>query len=229
MPEPRPIAIADYGMGNLFSVLQACAAVGIPAAVTTAPRDLLAAPAVILPGVGAMPDAMRALAATGLDEALREAVARGTPLLGVCLGLQLLMTEGTEFTRHAGLGLVEGDVVRLEADDEVTGRPLRVPHIGWNAVRKARAGAWRGTALETLTEPASMYFIHSFHVRPADPSVAIAETDYGMRTFCSAVAQGPIVACQFHPERSGAAGLEIYRRFAAHAGLLPDLIETTSA
>jgi len=212
----EPLAIVDYGIGNLFSVADACARVGCDTRITSDPAELLRAPGVILPGVGAMPDAMQVLRDTGLADALREVAARGTPLLGICLGLQLLMREGTEFEPHAGLGLIDGDVVRLAGVDPL-GRPLRVPHLGWNGVHAATA--WEPTDLATVPDGSAMYFVHSFHVRPADSSVVLAETRYGDQTFCSAIASGSIVACQFHPERSGALGLGILRQFAIRAGV----------
>lgn len=228
MSELRPIVIADYGMGNLFSVVNACARAGFTARPSSEPADLLRAAGVILPGVGAMPDAMDALRATGLDNALRETVARGTPLLGICLGLQLLMDEGTEFRRHPGLGLVAGDVVKLEDAEDETGRPLRVPHIGWNAVDRA-ADAWAASELRELPSGTPMYFVHSYHVRPADAATAVATTRYGTRTFCSAVAVGPILGCQFHPERSGALGLDLLRRFATRAGAVTTSYQESAA
>lgn len=212
------IAVVDYGIGNLFSVLNAFERLGVPATVVKTPAELLAAPGVVLPGVGAMPDAMAVLNETGLAAALREAAARGTPMLGICLGLQLLMTEGTEFTRHAGLGLVEGEVIHIQGDDHL-GRPLRVPHLGWNRLHAARP--WLGTDLEDLESGTAQYFVHSFHVRPEQRRVILAETTYGDATLTAVISTGSILACQFHPERSGPAGLALLRRFAARAGVAP--------
>ena len=212
----EPIAIVDYGIGNLFSVANACARVGAPARITSNPHDLLSAPGVILPGVGAMPDAMRILRRSGLAHALAEVAANGVPLLGICLGLQLLMSEGTEFEPHAGLGLIDGDVVRLDGLDDLR-RPLRVPHLGWNGTHATRS--WEGTVLADVPDGSAMYYVHSFHARPADRSVVLAETRYGDQTFCSVIESGSITACQFHPERSGPLGLGILRQFAARAGV----------
>jgi glutamine amidotransferase len=204
----------DYGMGNLYSVQRACDHAGLRAVITAVPTDVLGADAVLIPGVGAMPDAMRALDASGLSDAIREQVARGTLVFGVCLGMQLLMSEGTEFGSHRGLGVVPGLVRRFDGlDDE--GAPLKVPHIGWNAVRSRPDGtSWQGSPLETTPEGTYFYFVHSYYVVPEEADVGMAWTRYGDVTFCSAVASGNVFGCQFHPERSGPPGLGVYRQVA---------------
>lgn len=209
------IAIADYGMGNLFSVQRACESVGVAAEPTERPEDLLAARAVILPGVGAMPDAMTALARTGLDAAIVKVAERGTPLLGICLGLQLFMEQGSEFTQHRGLGIIPGAVRRFEGVDE-NGRPLKVPHIGWNAIHPGGA-SWAATPLAPIAPGEFMYFVHSYYVVPERDEVVAARARYGSVDFCAAIARGNISGCQFHPERSGPRGLAIYRAFAEQA------------
>jgi glutamine amidotransferase len=216
MPDPAAarVAIVDFGMGNLFSVQRACEQAGLRARVTDRPADLSEADAVILPGVGAFGDAMATLTRLGFVEALRDVAASGKPLFGICLGLQLLMTESQEFGRHRGLGIVAGDVVRFEQPP--TEHPvLKVPQVGWNRIAKAPGTSWEGSPLEGVSEGAYMYFVHSFYVRPADPHVALSVSRYGQTTFCSSLRSGNIFACQFHPERSGPIGLGIYRRFAA--------------
>jgi imidazole glycerol-phosphate synthase subunit HisH len=219
MPDPRSphVAIVDYGMGNLYSVQRACDHVGLSSELATSPERVLAADGVILPGVGAMPQAMDVLDRTGLSDAIRAAAAGGTPTFAVCLGLQLLMREGSEFSPHAGLGIIDGIVARLSGADDV-GSPLRVPHIGWNRVEPPAGAAprlWDDTPLAPLGVDAYMYFVHSYYVVPADPGVVLATTRYGNTEFCSAVRQGAIFACQFHPERSGPLGLSMYESFAA--------------
>ena len=207
MPEPSArVAIVDYGMGNLFSVQQACAHVGLEATITAESRRLLTADAVILPGVGAFGDAMAELTRRDLVVPLREVVASGKPVLGICLGMQLLMRESDEFGRHNGLGFIEGDVVRLTGS--------KVPQVGWNRIWLANQGSWGGTLLGDIPEGTYLYFVHSFYVKPADPAVVCATTRYGDVEFCSSVRRGPVFACQFHPERSGPAGLQMYRNFA---------------
>ena len=216
MPEMRTarVAIVDFGMGNLFSVQRACEAVGLRARVTSGPTELLDSDAVILPGVGAFGDAMSSLVHLGLADALREVAASGKPLFGICLGLQLLMTESHEFGRHRGLGILEGDVVRFEQPREGQ-RALKVPQVGWNQIFRKPGGSWEDSWLEDLADGTSMYFVHSFYVRPADPAVVLSVSRYGGITFCSSLRAGNLFACQFHPERSGPHGLRIYQRFAA--------------
>jgi glutamine amidotransferase len=218
MPDstPQSVAIVDYGTGNLYNVHRACQHVGLQASITDSPAEVLAADGVLLPGVGSMPDAMAFLDEAGLSDALRSVAERGTPLLGICLGMQMLMEEGSEFTRHRGLGILAGEVVRFPSHDE-NGAELKVPHIGWNSVQR-RTGynddPWRDTPLESTPDGEYMYFVHSYHVVPADPRVSIGITRYGGVEFCSVVAWGNTFGCQFHPERSGTHGLRIYREFA---------------
>ncbi len=211
-------AIVDYGMGNLYSVQRACDYVGLTSAITAVPDDVVAADGVILPGVGAMPDAMRALDRSGMSDALVAFCRSGKPLFAVCLGLQLLMSEGSEFGRHDGLGIVPGSVVRFDSRSGGE-RPLKVPQVGWNSIRM-RLGpadrgtsAWRDTPLEGIDDGAHMYFVHSYYVVPHDPSISIAVSRYGDTEFCSGLARGNVFGWQFHPERSGPAGLTLYRNF----------------
>jgi glutamine amidotransferase len=205
---PDVVAIVDFGLGNLYSVERACAEAGLRAVRTASPDAVANAAAVILPGVGAFGDAMEALRSRGLDAAVRAAAASGTPLVGICLGLQLLFSESREFGRHRGLGIIEGDVRRLEPAG------LKVPHIGWNTLRSA-GDRWPGTLLDGVSENDYFYFVHSYYAAPADPAVSIATTCYGDTEFCAALAAGNVFACQFHPERSGPSGLRIYRNLAA--------------
>lgn len=197
------IAIVDYGMGNLRSVQRAFAAAGHPATVTSSPADVEQAERLVVPGVGAFGDAMAELARRGLDAPVRSALRRGKPFLGICLGLQVLFEESEEFGRHAGLGVLGGRVVRFPAGE------LRVPHLGWNQVRRLRDHP----VLAGIEDGTYFYFVHSYHVAPSDPSVVATVTDYGGE-FVSAVASGGIFACQFHPEKSQAAGLTLLANFA---------------
>ncbi len=206
------IAIIDYGMGNLFSVKHACAHAGLDAEITTDKETIVHASAVILPGIGAFRDAMDTLRKFDLVAVLRDVIESGKPFMGVCLGMQLLMRESNEFGMHRGLGIIEGDVVRLQSQDE-NARPLKVPNIGWSRIRQVRY--WKGSMMEDVPDSSFMYFVHSYYVRPADPSIVLSTSRFGQLEFCSSVSKGNIFACQFHPERSGPDGLAIYRRFAA--------------
>jgi glutamine amidotransferase len=218
------VAIVDYGLGNLFSVVQACEWVGLQARITASPQAIASASAVILPGVGAFGDAMAALTRLDLVSVLRDVAASTTPLVGVCLGLQLLMRESQEFGVHRGLGVIDGDVVRLEEGREGVGR-LKIPHVGWNGISGAgRVGArdhtpaWVGSLLEGLPDGVFMYFVHSFYPRPSNPEAVLCRTAYGPFGFVSGIRRGNVIGLQFHPERSGPAGLRIYRNLASLIG-----------
>lgn len=211
------VAIVDYGLGNLFSVKHAFERVGLRAMITSRREDILSVPVVLLPGVGAFGDAMRTLGSLGLVEALHEVAASGKILLGICLGMQLLMKESHEFGRHEGLGLIEGDVLRLPSLDE-PGERVKVPQVGWNRIHPFETNhggtAWKATMLEGLSDGEYMYFVHSFYCRPADPCTTIATARYGRTNFCAALRRGNVFGCQFHPERSGLQGLRVYRNLA---------------
>lgn len=215
------VAIVDYGMGNLFSVLRACQTIGLGAHITNSKASVLRAPAIILPGVGAFGVAMDNLDQLGLVGVLKEAVAEGKPLLGICLGMQLLMTESQEFGRHQGLGIIQGDVVKLP-EGTSGGCRLKVPQVGWNSIRPVsedqsgnkKGSCWDGAILQELTDGEYLYFVHSYYCRPVDHAI-LSRTQYGALEFCSTVRQNNVHGCQFHPERSGMQGLQVYRNFAS--------------
>ena len=197
------IAIIDYGMGNLRSVQKGLERVGFPAEVTRESARIEAADGVVLPGVGAFRACMDNLREYGLIDTVRNVVDAGKPFLGICLGMQLLFEESEEFGRVEGLGILPGRVVRF-AD-----RPgLKVPHMGWNQIKKAQAVPH----LNGIEDGVSVYFVHSYHVVPDDPSLAATTTEYGIE-FVSAVARGNIFATQYHPEKSQAVGLKILENF----------------
>jgi glutamine amidotransferase len=199
------IAIIDYGMGNLRSVQKALEAVGHPAEITGDPDAVRHADRVILPGVGAFRDAIAELRRTGLADAFLDAARAGKPVLGVCLGLQLLFDASEEDGEHTGLGLLPGRVVRFQVPEG-----LKVPHMGWNPLRIVRPAP----IYRDLPEAGpSVYFVHSFHAVPTDPTVVSATADYPT-PFTASVWLDNIQACQFHPEKSQQAGLAMYRRFA---------------
>lgn len=203
------VAIIDYGMGNLRSVAKALEHVAPTAqvVVTADPAELAAADRVVFPGQGAMPDCMRELDARGLRPAVLQAAA-SKPFLGICIGLQMLFAHSEE-GNVPGLGVFAGEVVRF-ADDmhSADGARMKVPHMGWNEVWQAQAHPlWQG-----IGDGERFYFVHSYHVRPADPALSAAQTQYGVR-FTSAVARANIFAVQFHPEKSARAGLQLLANF----------------
>lgn len=199
------IAIIDYGMGNLRSVSKAFEAVGHQAVVTRDPQVIGNASHVVLPGVGAFGDCMANLERYGLVEPVRLAIQSGKPFLGICLGLQLLLTESEEFGVHRGLDIVSGRVKRFTLDPG-----LKVPHMGWNEVRYRRACP----LFEGIADGSHWYFVHSYYVDPADQAVVAATTTYGT-SFVSAIWKDNVVACQFHPEKSQAVGLRLIKNFGA--------------
>lgn len=211
------VAIVDYGSGNLHNVRRACQAVDLAAEITSSPEEVRGAPAAILPGVGAFGDAMASLRTTGVEEALRELVGAGKPLFGICLGFQLLMSESFEFGHHRGLNLIPGSVRRFNDPEDGEG-PLKVPHAGWNRVWKANPDRSTGCGSETLRDAvadgAYMYFVHSFTVVPAAAEAIASTTHYGNVEFCSSAGRGNVFGCQYHPERSGTAGLNLLAAWA---------------
>lgn len=198
------IAIVDYGMGNLRSVQKGLERVGFAAEVTAEANRITHADKLILPGVGAFRDAMAQLRKSDLIAPIKDFLDSGRPFLGICLGLQLLFETGLEDGEHAGLGIFPGRVERF------TNRPgLKVPHMGWNELKVRR----RPPLMNGLSEDASVYFVHSYHVVPADESVVATVTDYG-GPFVSSVWRDNIVATQFHPEKSQKVGLAMLKAFA---------------
>ena len=207
------IAIVDYGMGNLRSVQKAIEKVGYKAEITRSPQCIADARAVILPGVGAFKDCMDNLDNFALITPVLKAIESGKPFLGICLGLQLLFSESLEFGRHPGLGVIKGVVKPFSknmADPDRPGGLLKIPHMGWNAVRIMKPVP----VLADLKEGAYFYFVHSYYVEPEDRQAVAMLTDYGGE-FVSAVAFDNVLATQFHPEKSQQQGLVILRAFAA--------------
>lgn len=202
-------AIVDYGMGNLFSVKHACEQVGLRGVITYDSGQIRNADAVILPGVGAFGDAMEQLKRLDLVDTLRSAALTPKPFVGICLGMQLLMSESFEFGRHEGLGIVRGAVERLEPGEG------KVPHVGWNTLIPAQGKEWSHSLLGGIGEGAFMYFVHSFIVKPANPEVVIATTRYGNTEFCSVLRRGNVIAFQCHPEKSGFIGLKVFQNLAS--------------
>ncbi|OYU28386.1 MAG: imidazole glycerol phosphate synthase subunit HisH [Burkholderiales bacterium PBB2] len=208
----RTVAVVDYGMGNLRSVSQAVLHVaqdsGLEVVITSEPEAVRAAERVVLPGQGAMRDCMRELKDSGLQQAVLEAAA-SKPLMGVCVGMQMLLDHSEE-QDTPGLGLIPGRVRRFQLDGQLQpdGSRYKVPQMGWNRVRQAQPHAlWAG-----IPDESWFYFVHSFYAAPLDVRHSAGETDYGLRFTC-AVARDNIFATQFHPEKSAALGLALYRNF----------------
>ena len=199
------IAIVDYGVGNLFSLRSSLTAVGVDAVVAADPLTLCAADKIILPGVGAFEDAARKLRDSGLDELIKDLARAGKPLMGICLGMQMLFEKSYEYGEHEGLGLIPGAVRPIR---DVIPADYKIPHIGWNGLR------FRGEhpLFAGLSEGDCVYFVHSFYAADCDDAV-IATAEYGAE-LTAAVAKGNVMGCQFHPEKSGTVGLAILRAFA---------------
>lgn len=199
------IAIIDYGVGNLFSVEKALAALGADAKITSDARTIAAADKIVLPGVGAFGDCMENLTATGLIPTIKDFVKTGKPMLGICVGLQILFEGSEESIGVAGLGLLKGEVRRIQAPG------LKVPHMGWNSLT-IKSPRQPLDLFQGLSEKPYVYFVHSYHAVPQDSSIVTATTEYGSE-LTAAVAKGNIQATQFHPEKSGDVGLAILKNF----------------
>ena len=199
------IAIIDYDAGNLKSVEKALAYIGEESVITGEREEILKADKVILPGVGSFGDAMANLKRLGLDDVIREVVANGTPFLGICLGLQLLFESSEETPGVEGLGILKGKVLRIPDKEG-----LKIPHIGWNSLKLSN----NGRLFQGMTGEPYVYFVHSYYLQAEDPAIVKATTDYSTCIHAS-VEQGNVFACQFHPEKSSAVGLQILKNFAA--------------
>ena len=207
------VAVIDYGMGNLLSVRRGLTHCGAIVEVTAKPDAILAAPLVVLPGVGAFGNGMAELRRLGLDEVVRKVAAQGTPLLGICLGMQMLLDESEEFSRTAGLGIIPGRVVPVP-ETTADGRSQKIPHVGWNAVVLAPGReSWDNTPLQEVASGEAAYFVHSFMASPTDPDHRLAVCYYGGIPVTAVIGRDNVFGCQFHPEKSGDVGLKVLRKF----------------
>lgn len=213
----KRVVIVDYGVGNLCNLERAIRSFGVSVVISEEADVIRAADAIILPGVGAFASGMRGLEVRGLIPTLADAARDGKPILGICLGAQILLTTGSEFGTHQGLGLIPGSVVPFPP----LPAGVKIPHIGWNTLAPANGAEWKGTILDSTRETDAVYFVHSFILAPDDSAHALAETTYGEYPFCSAVRRGNIYGCQFHPEKSGPVGLAILKNFLRD--LTPDV------
>lgn len=207
------ITLIDYGIGNLFSVRRALEHCGADVVVADAPALIAKASRLVLPGVGAFADGMQGLAAKGLDQAVLEFAASGRPLLGICLGMQMLATVSEEFGEHEGLGIIPGKVVAIPAIG-ADGRPHKIPHVGWASLEMPDSlPEWEGSILADVKSGDAVYLVHSYTMLPDNPAYRLADCHYDGRLIAAAVRKGNVYGCQFHPEKSGPVGLAILKRF----------------
>ena len=199
------IAVIDYGLGNLYSIGRSLDYIGAAHVISRDVQTIIAADKLILPGVGAFRDAIKLLEETGLADVIKERAAAGVPLMGICLGMQLLFDKSFEYGTYAGLGLINGAVCPIEADLQV---PIKVPQIGWNSLSFHRASY----LTRFISEGDYVYYVHSYYAKECEAAI-VASSEYGVR-IPGIVASGNVSGCQFHPEKSGGVGLAILRAFA---------------
>ena len=205
------IAIIDYGVGNLFSLKSSFAAIGVSAVVTNDPETIKKADRIILPGVGAFRDAAIKLRESGMDQLVREEAGKGKPVMGICLGMQLLFDKSFEYGEYEGLGLIPGKVVPMKG---VISEDLKIPHIGWNPLIFKK----KSPLFKYIEDGDCVYFVHSYYATDCDEAV-LATAEYGAE-LTAAVQKGNVYGCQFHPEKSGKVGLRILKAFAETEGSL---------
>jgi imidazole glycerol-phosphate synthase subunit HisH len=207
------VVVVDYGVGNLLSVCRALEACGAAVELTGSKERIAAADRIVVPGVGAFGDCMHELERRALVRPILDFIGSGRPLLGICVGLQMLMEVGEEFGEHAGLGVVSGRVRAIPATG-ADGKRHKIPHIGWNELRKpTEITQWKGTILDGIPVGSSCYFVHSFTAEPTDPRYRLADCHYDGRAVSAALRAGNVYGTQFHPEKSGAIGLRILGNF----------------
>lgn len=207
------IVVIDYGAANLLSVKRGFEHCGATVNVTSNPREILEAKRVVLPGVGAFPKAMESLEKLGLVRVIKEVAQCQKPLLGICLGMQLLLEESEEFGLTSGIGLIPGRVIAIPTR-AISDEPLKVPHIGWSSLKPTDTNiGWRNSLLKNNIPGEAVYFVHSFMAVPSNHTHRIADFEYGGRLVTAAIGHDQITGCQFHPEKSGEVGLKILRQF----------------
>jgi len=200
------ISVVDYGVGNLHSLVKIFEKFGQSVVITEESNEILNSDALVLPGVGAFRAGMEGLKIRGLIPAIRKFADSGKPILGICLGAQLLLSEGYEFGKFKGLNIIPGKVVKfLKIKD-------KIPHIGWNEIYENKS-KWKNTVLESVPENSDVYFVHSYILKPDKKDNILALAKYGGHEFCAAIKHNNIYGCQFHPEKSGKVGLKIIKNF----------------
>jgi len=213
----KNVVIIDYNLGNLFSVKQACDIIGIKAKISSNKADIEQADALILPGVGAFIEAMRNLESLNLVESIKQAVNRGKPLFGVCLGLQLLFSKSEEFGSGDGLNLIPGVIRKFPSI--INKKKVKVPQIAWNRIYSNKQ-SWKESPLFDVDENEFMYFVHSYYVEPEDKSCILSTTNYEGLEYCSGIFKDNVFAVQFHPEKSAEKGVSIYKNWATINNLI---------
>ena len=206
------VSIVDYGLGNLFSIKHAWNHIGVKSEITSSKDTILNSNLVVLPGVGAFADAMYSLNALDLSNTIKEVANSETCIVSICLGMQLLMSKSYEFGEHKGLDIIKGEVLPLKNNND----QVKIPQVGWNKISKYNSYKldWNKTPLKKLPDHSYMYFVHSFYVAPLKNDIIISTTKYGEIDFCSSLQSNNIFGFQFHPERSGPNGLQIYQNLA---------------
>ncbi len=207
------IHVVDYGVGNLYSLINALREIGADAVLSANPDDIAQADRVILPGVGAFAATYGTFKARGMEDAVRRYLARERPMLGICVGMQMLMTQSEEFGITQGLGIIDGTVQRI-ADTGPDGTPHKIPHIGWTDVVPVADGTpWKGTVFDGIEPATPFYFVHSYSAKPDDARHRLADGFYNGVRINASVINGPVTGTQFHPEKSGRAGLHLLTNF----------------
>ena len=209
----KSVHLIDHGMGNLFSIVRAFHHVGVEPIITSDPECIVHADRVVLPGVGAFAACMEAMKSNDMDQAVQQFVKTGKPILGICLGMQILFEHGTEFGLTEGLGLIQGQVNPLKPCILPDGRKAKIPNIGWLNVEVSSVAEHRSGLMEGITHPIAYYFVHSFMCCPSDPQNTVGTANYGANSICAICRNDNVWGTQFHPERSGKDGLKIYRNF----------------
>ncbi|HAT1901170.1 TPA: imidazole glycerol phosphate synthase subunit HisH [Legionella pneumophila] len=207
------VSIVDYGIGNLLSVARAFDYFDAPVSFVNTPEEIMRADRLVLPGVGAFQDGMKGLTDLDFIEPIKQFARSGKPFLGICLGMQMMLTKSMEFGEHDGLDLIAGEVVNIPLHG-ADGQRHKIPHIGWNKlIPTASCEDWSGTILKNVPVNSSVYFVHSYMVVPSDPSKRLADTVYDGQAISAVIKNENVYGCQFHPEKSGEVGLEIIKQF----------------
>jgi len=212
----KNVTLIDYGIGNLLSVTRALEYCGASVKIATTAVEINAAERLVLPGVGAFADGMQGLRERDLIRSIQDYADSGKPLLGICLGMQMLASSSEEFGEQVGLNIIPGTVKAI-ARTSVNGEPLRIPHIGWSNLVRPESAQWTNSMLADIKENSSVYLVHSFRMQPDNASDLLAYYVYGGHKISAVIRRGAVYGCQFHPEKSGSQGLAIIRRFLEQA------------